>query len=278
LLAPGLAGVFIPLRRRDAGGYILRHEADGGGPGLPLPPPQLREGYGLRPDGTPDDARFLEQGREHVAAMRAALEAAGFRFGPGQRLLDFGCATGRMLRWFEDQASASEVWGADVNAADIAWCQQHLSPPFHFVTTTFAPHLPFEDNSFDLIYAGSVFTHIAELADAWLLELRRILRSGAFAFITIFDDTSVDVMLARGRHHKAYPRFAEFSAATNLLATDYDSFSFSPGPRDVRVGYHRQRLLTKLARWFDVRHVQDEAYNWQTGIALQKPPAHRPHK
>ena len=38
------------------------------------------------------------------------------------------------------------------------------------------PHLPFEDNTFTLIYAGSVFTHILQLMDAWVMEFPRILK------------------------------------------------------------------------------------------------------
>ena len=49
---------------------------------------------------------------------------------------------------------------------------------------TLLPHLPLEDRSVDAIYAGSVFTHIAELEEAWLLELRRVLVPGGFALIS----------------------------------------------------------------------------------------------
>jgi len=45
--------------------------------------------------------------------------------------------------------------------------------------------LPFEDSSFDLVYCGSVFTHVSDLADAWFLELRRILRKGGYAYINL---------------------------------------------------------------------------------------------
>ena len=48
----------------------------------------------------------------------------------------------------------------------------------NFATVTTAPHLPFADGYFDFAYCSSVFTHISDLADAWLLELRRIVRSG----------------------------------------------------------------------------------------------------
>jgi len=46
----------------------------------------------------------------------------------------------------------------------MLWCQQRMSPLFKFATTTSFPHLPFEDGYFDFVYAGSVFTHITDLA------------------------------------------------------------------------------------------------------------------
>jgi ubiquinone/menaquinone biosynthesis C-methylase UbiE len=95
--------------------------------------------------------------------MRNLLDEDGFQFLPGQRIMELGCAAGRMLRCFSEEAKNSEVWGTDISSEHIIWCQQNLSPPFNFFTNTTAAHLPFPDSYFDLIYAGSVFTHISEL-------------------------------------------------------------------------------------------------------------------
>jgi SAM-dependent methyltransferase len=43
---------------------------------------------------------------------------------------------------------------------------------------------PFPDGYFDCIYAGSVFTHIADFEEAWLLELSRVLAPRGFAVLT----------------------------------------------------------------------------------------------
>jgi SAM-dependent methyltransferase len=48
------------------------------------------------------------------------------------------------------------------------------------------PPLPFEDASFDLVYSISVFTHLdEEMQDAWLNELKRVLRPGGILIITV---------------------------------------------------------------------------------------------
>src|SRR5262249_53189010 len=107
----------------DAGAEPL-HE-----PGLPVPPEE-QWFYG----STLSD--WLAMGKQDVANLRTILHEAGFTFQPGMRILEFGCATGRLLRWFYDLAETCEIWGVDITEDSILWCQQHLSPPFRFVTTT----------------------------------------------------------------------------------------------------------------------------------------------
>lgn len=265
----GLAGVFYPQGRPAAGGYILEK---GKRPAaqLALPPVELRAGYGIRSDGSPDDEAFLLGGRQQTNVLRRLLDADGFQFGAGQSVLELGCATGRMLRWFEAEAQASEYWGVDVDAESIAWCQAHLAPPFHFLMNTTAAHLPFEDRSFDVVYAGSVFTHIAELADAWLLELRRLLKPGGYLFATILDDVALGTLAREFPQAPANRMTNEFDAATGVLSMDYTSFSFLSSPRNTRMVYRRAPLIEKLSRWFDVQRIKDSAYGWQTGLLLRK--------
>ena len=108
--------------------------------------------------------------------MLEILSKAGVSLPSLGNVLEFGCADGRMIRWLEDWAHDREIWGTDIDASRILWCKQNLGRHFRFATTTIVPHLPFEDRHFGFIYAGSVFTHIDDLADAWIAELRRVLR------------------------------------------------------------------------------------------------------
>ena len=126
-----------------------------------------------------------------------------------------------MIRFLGDLAVAGEVWGADIEERHIYWCQQHLSPPFKFVNTTTLPHLPFEDGYFDFIYAGSVFTHIAELADAWLLELRRILRPGGRLYLSVHDRKCIEVLLEKVPDNMLTKIVRWFDERTHFLETDF---------------------------------------------------------
>jgi SAM-dependent methyltransferase len=127
---------------------------------LPVPPKDLWAGYG------DTEEQYLTWGREDVSAMLNALKKAGASPELFTKVLDLGCASGRMLRFYPNQSDSSELWGVDVSAPMISWCQLHFPRPFLFATTTTFPHLPFEDNYFDLVYASSVFTHISDLADS----------------------------------------------------------------------------------------------------------------
>lgn len=266
----GIVGKFYPLSRSE-GGYVIPKIRQPGGGALPLPPTALREWYGRREDGTFDDELFLSEGQEHVCSMRDILVEHGFVFAPGQRALDFGCSAGRMLRWFEDEAAESEYWGVDMSAENIVWAQQNLTPPFHFAVTSDAPHLPFPDAYFDLIYAGSVFTHIAELADAWLLELRRLLKNQGRLYITVVDGKALDIM--RRDKPGAWLRgvVEDFDRRTGVLSSDYALFAVRSSPKTTVIVHDGDYLVEKLSRWFTVQAVKAGAYGYQTGILLERP-------
>ena len=136
---------------------------------LPVPPPGVRFGYG------DTEEHWLNGGKQDIDNIMHLLTSTNFSIQKGSRILDLGCAQGRMIRWLTDLAEECEIWGVDIDARLITWCQENLTPPFNFATVTTAPHLPFEDRYFAVIYCGSVFTHIDDLADAWLLEIKKTL-------------------------------------------------------------------------------------------------------
>lgn len=96
----------------------------------------------------------------------------------GKRVLDFGCGAGRTLRHFLAEAEQAEIWGADIDARSVEWLEANLCPPLHVVRTSPEPPLPFDSGSFDLIWAISVFTHLADTSLPWLAELHRLLAPG----------------------------------------------------------------------------------------------------
>jgi len=258
--------LFIPMAPAQ-NSFVLPKSPDSNVPtcdrGLALPPPALLLGH----DST---EQYLEYGALHVGSMRRILDQGGFRFEQGQRVLDFGCGSGRMLRQLYDFTSQSEFWGVDIQAEHIFWCQRYLSPPYRFAITTTIPHLPFEDNSFDLIYSGSVFTHIDDLADAWLLEIRRILRPGGFLYFTIHDNRSIELTRTTLRDHPligkkflGHPKFEEYANSDFGIFTLWRS-------ADSQVFYDREYFVSRIGLFYEVVSVNEEAYGFQSGILVSK--------
>lgn len=225
---------------------------------LPIPPQSLWLGY-----------NYPAHGRIHVDAMLRIVEASGFVFEPGDRILDLGCGAGRMIRHLQHLAATCEIWGTDISAEHILWCKRHLSPPFRFATTTKVPSLPFEDRSFALIYCGSLFTHIDDLADAWLLELHRILAPGGRLYVTIHDQHTMALMeqpkygwsgIVRGM--KSNPLFARAKSGFSMFSLGRDDES--------QVFYERGCFEAMASSAFDVLAVEEEAYFYQTALLLAR--------
>jgi len=143
---------------------------------VPLPPVELTDRVGRT-------SAFAEIGRLTRAEILARLPD-GWSF-TGKRVLDFGCGAGRTLRHFFDEARVGELHGCDIDEPSIAWLAENLSPPFHVFRNKEAPPLPLENDSFDLVWAISVFTHISDRWSAWLVELHRVLRDGGLLIATI---------------------------------------------------------------------------------------------
>jgi SAM-dependent methyltransferase len=140
---------------------------------LPLPPRRLM----VRVAGTADADWFLRSGRAGYDAIGAHVDLQQTR-----DVLDFGCGCGRVTRYFSEHAGG--VAGSDVNGKAVAWCRDQLRFA-QFESNGLAPPLAFGDESFDLVYALSVFTHLTEdLQLAWRDELRRVLRTGGRLLIT----------------------------------------------------------------------------------------------
>jgi len=133
---------------------------------------------------------YIKSGKRDYNSLITLLKKNNFNFA-NSNILEFGCSNSRVLRHFEPYAKENNVWGCDINSKIIAWCIEHLSPPFNYFVNTTQPHLPFKDGHFDLIYAYSIFTHIDDLFFTWILELKRNIKRGGHLYLTIHDENSV---------------------------------------------------------------------------------------
>jgi len=106
----------------------------------------------------------------------------------GKAVLDFGCGAGRTLRQFLAEAETGEFWGCDIDAESVEWLESNLCPPLQVFRNNPDPPLPLADESLDLIWAVSVFTHLVESWSDWLVELQRVLRRGGLLVATFMGE------------------------------------------------------------------------------------------
>jgi ubiquinone/menaquinone biosynthesis C-methylase UbiE len=267
---PYLAAKFYPYQA-DRASYLIeptrpRRET---GSELAVPPKQLWWGY------AETEERYLAIGRDLVETMQEVLQASGTPLSSYKRILDFGCGSGIMIRWLRDCAGSGEVWGVDISGECMLWCEQHLAPPFKFATTTSFPHLPFEDRYFDFVYAGSVFTHIADLAEAWLLELRRIVRPAGRLYLTVQDERSIELLMNEGHNPTLADQLRAYEKEVHFTRAAYEFFTINRtpgpgGPGEAQVFYHSDYLRRHWGQYLRVVSVTQERYSNQTAMLLEK--------
>ncbi|MEX2130810.1 MAG: class I SAM-dependent methyltransferase [Pseudohongiellaceae bacterium] len=102
------------------------------------------------------------------------------------RVLDFGCGCARTLRHRIAKHNNWSITGVDTDIETIEWNRRVFPNLASWIYGVKAPPLTIPAQSFDLIVAVSVFTHLDEnLQDQWLRELRRLLSPGGLIIISI---------------------------------------------------------------------------------------------
>lgn len=157
---------------------------------IPLPPADLAGRVGSQLGN-----EFLQLGK---SAKRCIERALGDDFScKGKRILDFGCGAGRLMRHYFEEAQECEFWGCDIHRPSIEWLERHLIPPFRVFLNREDPPLPFIQDYFDLVIVLSVFTHLTDSWEAWLAEIRRILKPGALALLTFHHKLAYEHLYSR---------------------------------------------------------------------------------
>lgn len=198
------------------------------------------------PEGlAPPDARLREAFLlERVGAMSEHL-------GHPPRVLDVGCGEGHFSAVLMHE-------GVEVEAIDVAAepLRRALvrAPELDVRLVEPEGELPFEDSSFDVVWAGEVIEHVADTS-RWLSELRRILRSSGTLLISTPDHgplTRLRLALSRSAfEERLNPRSDHLRFYTRRgLAGLYADFGFEdvsvvatgglPGARRVLLGSARR--------------------------------------
>ncbi|MCI0442759.1 class I SAM-dependent methyltransferase [bacterium] len=155
--------------------------------GLPTPPDRLI----FKVAGTSSIPVFLETGKMAAESIQAILLRKKADLRSFSSILDFGCGCGRVIRWMKNLTHA-ELYGSDFNPSFIRWCRKNLKFA-NFIVNKLQPPLLFDDSSFDLVYALSVFTHMDEgLQRSWMSEFVRILKPDGYLVLSIHGEYYLD--------------------------------------------------------------------------------------
>ena len=147
-------------------------------PDFSLPPDYyLYETYKL------DYHNYKEDG---LVSAREIIEWTAKYTPDTKTILEWGCGVSRVVRHLNQFISKdSVVFACDINEKMIAWDKANIAN-VTFDLVSYLPPTNYEDKSFDLIYALSVFTHIESTYQVyWIKEIARIIKpGGVFLFTT----------------------------------------------------------------------------------------------
>jgi SAM-dependent methyltransferase len=166
--------------------------------GLWLEAAAVSEKTGLVRDQPPDEVHAMARGPLAAAGglyeadlVVDALTGTGVEMSEITQALDFGCSSGRVVRVLAAAYPGISWHAADPNGPAIAWATE-MFPSIDFFVNEDAPPLPLADESLDLVYAISIWSHFApELGLRWFDEMHRVIRPAGHLVITTHGLTAV---------------------------------------------------------------------------------------
>ncbi len=153
-----------------------------------LPKKLVAESFSKAASGY-DAAAFLQQ----EVASRVFERLSYMKVSPG-KILDVGCGTGHCSRQLRDSYSKAKIFGIDIAPGMIeeARKSQSLFRKINYQVAD-ADQLPFEDNTFDLVFSSLTIQWLPDLKKTFS-ELHRVLKPGGLLlFSTLGPDTLMEL-------------------------------------------------------------------------------------
>lgn len=122
-----------------------------------------------------------EQERSSFAQLNKSIVSKRFLELHGEKILDLGCGYG----FYTDhlQSIGGDVIGIDGAQAMVDIAKEKY-PGCTFMTSDITKPLPFEDNTFDIVFCNQVLMDIEHIEDI-LKESQRVLKSGGIFYYSI---------------------------------------------------------------------------------------------
>ncbi len=195
---------------------------------------------------------YLAVGQSAITAIERGLAAFGRSFDDVESALDFGCGYGRVLRVLVEHVPPQRITASDLDAEAVSFCAE----AFGVNACVSRARLDRIDlGTFDLIWAGSVITHLTRESSDRLLDLfARSLRPGGVALMSFHGERALHFLGIEAYYgHEAFGRRDEIPREL-----DADGFSFCryeawPLDGEYGVTFHSLEFLRERvqATWGD---------------------------
>jgi ubiquinone/menaquinone biosynthesis C-methylase UbiE/peptidoglycan hydrolase CwlO-like protein len=172
----------------------------------------------------------LQEAFNFYCTIKNYLSSFGQILSSDSNVLDFGCGWGRIIRFFFKDVPVNNVYGVDVDEEMINLCRETVKYGKYNVVNSSPPSdLPSE--SFDLIYAYSVFSHLNEATHIkWIEEFSRILKPNGLLIVTTRSRSHLDLCRSlrdQGSHQDSHAQGLANSFVDYHSALDaYDNGKF----------------------------------------------------
>lgn len=222
-----------------------------GADGAPLPPHWLVQTVSTGPAME----SFMQSGHR-VGSLWGELIREHLAGAERPAVMDFGCGCGRVARVLSQYVPCDLV-GCDLTDAAIEWCERNL--PGRYYVSAENPPLPEADQSFDVLYAISVLTHLdAAHQDVWLAEWQRLVRADGLLLVTYRGDSFLSKVGERQR--EKIERLWE-ATGMGFTTTDYWEGIF---PGFYGGAYHTDAYVRE--HWGQFFEVVDLRPSTETGM------------
>ena len=205
-----------------------------------------------------DAMHYFRVGLSAISCITEALEAAGLK--RVRSILDLPCGSGRVLRFLSQQFPEAEITACE------------LAPgPVEFCVSTFGARPAYSSlrldevslaREFDLIWCGSLVTHLNESGIVSLLQLfRRHLARGGLLIFTTHGDYVPDRMAAREFD------YGLMTGQIDRVGADYKRTGFGfedyPGEKDYGVSLTSPEWIrARVEQISDLREVFFRERGW----------------
>ncbi len=176
------------------------------------------------------DAYYLEVGANALHLIRLALEAGDRSTDQIERVLDYACGWGRVLRWLRAAFPSARIAGADANKKAIVAMKEIFDVDAFILDKSLEEDI---GRDFDLIWMGSLATHLPpEQFQALLVRLCSLLSARGIVVATTHGPYVAN-RIASGE--KTYGLDA---AGMSKIIGEYETtgFGFSPYPQAKAYG------------------------------------------